>query len=477
MPSLAEMHRIKNDAHDRLFSIPGVRAVGLGGKVSGGKPIGEFSIIVYIGKKKERGQLRGEETIPSEINGVKTDVVEWPHRLVKCTTLEGGDHLRMDLSFSLKIDGTLGCIARSQSVPDSSPPDLLLSCRHVLFITDSDGAPHADVGSDVNTPSCCGLCEPVIANTVAGPPIDHYIDAAAATLAASQKVAARIHGLAVTGKLDLTDTQSLPQATLDALANHTYKVFKYGQKTGLTRGYIRDVSFKIQPTPDNPVVEPPDTDQIIVLPIGRDTFAESGDSGSVLYNEQTQIVGLVWAGTEPGATQPPLPSAACQIQRVLDGFSGTPSGTIRIATNPPVVVYTVPGIRRPPPILERIHRDLARTGHGSHYIQLYGKHREEVSWLAKHSDPLISAWHHNDGTAMGKLLIGLIEGELDALPTQVGERSWAECVRRIAGALLLWGSEPLQLDVLRYAPFVSSMGGHSYQEILELLRAVATTEN
>jgi hypothetical protein len=108
---------------------------------------------------------------------------------------------------------------------------------------------------------------------------------------------------------------------------------------------------------------------------------------------------------------------------------------------------------------------------------LYGRHQEEVSLLLEHRRPFISAWHRNDGPAMVRMLKDLIENRVDTLPVRFGGRSWPERVRRIAGALLLCGSESLQLDILRYASLVSSFGGQSYPELLELLGAMANLDN
>jgi hypothetical protein len=64
------------EAHLRTF--PGVHAVGMGEKYVNGKPSGEPSIVVLVVEKKPLDQLKPEEVIPSEIEGIKTDVIQVP---------------------------------------------------------------------------------------------------------------------------------------------------------------------------------------------------------------------------------------------------------------------------------------------------------------------------------------------------------------------------------------------------------------
>jgi hypothetical protein len=66
----------KVEAHLRTY--PGVHAVGIGEKYVNGKPSGEPSIVVLVIEKKPLNQLKAEEVIPSEIEGIKTDVIQVP---------------------------------------------------------------------------------------------------------------------------------------------------------------------------------------------------------------------------------------------------------------------------------------------------------------------------------------------------------------------------------------------------------------
>jgi hypothetical protein len=63
-------------ARQVLFGIPGVHAVGVGTKIIGGQFTQEPVVMVFVERKKPLAELPPEEVIPSEIDGVKTDVYQ-----------------------------------------------------------------------------------------------------------------------------------------------------------------------------------------------------------------------------------------------------------------------------------------------------------------------------------------------------------------------------------------------------------------
>src|SRR5262245_12279767 len=76
MKDFERVRDIKRAVQGRLLGHPGVHSVGVGGKIVGGNQTSETAIIVYVVKKKPLSEVRLAEIIPSEIDGVKTDVVE-----------------------------------------------------------------------------------------------------------------------------------------------------------------------------------------------------------------------------------------------------------------------------------------------------------------------------------------------------------------------------------------------------------------
>jgi hypothetical protein len=76
MPDRTQLVKTKEDAEGSLRAIPGVHAVGIGKKSVNGAFTDELAIAVFVSKKKPLSELAPHEVVPSQINGIKTDVVE-----------------------------------------------------------------------------------------------------------------------------------------------------------------------------------------------------------------------------------------------------------------------------------------------------------------------------------------------------------------------------------------------------------------
>ncbi len=169
MASDAETFRIKRESEASILNQDVNRyAVGIGPKFAGGAPTGELAICVFVHVKLPDPP----QPIPPLIQGVPTDVIPLaapvPHRV-----LTGGIEIRVQHTDAVQI-GTLGCVARTSGVPDNQPPDVLLTCHHVLY---EQG--QLTGGNDVGVPSCSGCCTPTVAKVLRG---DKAADAAIAAL-------------------------------------------------------------------------------------------------------------------------------------------------------------------------------------------------------------------------------------------------------------------------------------------------------
>lgn len=135
---------VKKASQARLLAIPGVNAVGVGGKIVGGRSTAEPAIMVFLTEKKGLADLAPHEVVPADIEGVKTDVVELgaPHTLA--ARHEDPDEHSYWSTFGLSIDvqggiqiraangaefGTVGCIAHTKDQP---PKRVALTCHHVV---------------------------------------------------------------------------------------------------------------------------------------------------------------------------------------------------------------------------------------------------------------------------------------------------------------------------------------------------------
>ncbi len=73
MKSIDEVRRIKEMSEMELLKLPGVTGVDIGPKIVNGKKTDVIAIRVYVEKKKV---VSGEISVPKEIQGVPTDVIE-----------------------------------------------------------------------------------------------------------------------------------------------------------------------------------------------------------------------------------------------------------------------------------------------------------------------------------------------------------------------------------------------------------------
>jgi hypothetical protein len=138
MPDLDRIRAVKEKARNRLLAIPGVHSVAIGARKVGGQKTAEPAIVVFVVKKKPAAELKPEEMIPAEIDGIKTDVVEEELPRLFAGTLpdeepydvmEGG--IQIQAGTGVTGYGTLGCIARTD---DPVPKIVALTCHHVVAL-------------------------------------------------------------------------------------------------------------------------------------------------------------------------------------------------------------------------------------------------------------------------------------------------------------------------------------------------------
>lgn len=71
--TIEEIRRVKKTAERQLLHIPGVTGVDVNYKLVGGEKTDRLAIVVYVDRKED---VADDQAIPSEIEGVPTDVVQ-----------------------------------------------------------------------------------------------------------------------------------------------------------------------------------------------------------------------------------------------------------------------------------------------------------------------------------------------------------------------------------------------------------------
>jgi len=259
---------IKQKAKQLFANLPGVTGVGIGLKMKNGEPTGELAVLVSVEKKKPLDELDTTQIIPSEIDGLKTDVFQCGHFVPrtgspdesKYRPLKGGSRVRIRRSVtpSATNSGTLGCFARTTRDPVGQI--VMLANEHFFH------------GPSVSGPSCWGCTKgssvgqptlgsgDIFANFLRAV-MDNTIDAGIATLPAGTQYLNEVIDLPHPIKGASTVTQD---ELVDMLPTK-YHVYQRGATTAEVRqGWLVSVDF--DPTngrPERPVIE----NQLLILPL------------------------------------------------------------------------------------------------------------------------------------------------------------------------------------------------------------------
>jgi hypothetical protein len=527
---VAYVEQVKRDAAAALLAIPGVHLVALGGKETGGRNTGELVIRVHVTAKRPAAEVPPEELIPAEIDGVRTDVVVTagrtpvaapPGGLVRSgdtddqtkRPVQGGTQLTTANEAS--GHGTLGCMLWSTA---NHEVGFALTCQHVI---DTDRTVTVALGAQVGQPdgdtsSCC--CNDIIGGYAAGERTNAS-DQAVVRLAGGTKWVAEILGIG-------TVAGSRPLTAVDAVVNTPVR--KRGVRTELTGGVVTDVGGLdtsgdlniLVSANNNPARQP---NELLF-------FAERGDSGSALVDDDNKVVALVyareWTRAElvaQGNTAPPLPADGIErpkayawpIDDVLTRFvAGTPSLTLAVAIAtaanqvhvvPGAATVAVPaelsaavaaepaaflgtaaaaGLRAPvgrpwfvadlPPTetVGAVRAELARSAAGRLLFELVSRHRAEVTRLLREDRRVGVVWHRGGGAALFQLLLRMLSRPELELPETVYGTPVGDLLDRLVAVLAERGGPELGSDLRRARTVLPDVTGRTLPEILAALDAV-----
>jgi hypothetical protein len=293
-----ELLAAKERAEQELLKIPGVTGVDVGYKEVGGEPTGVIAIRVLVKQKKPTSRVPKEQRIPAEIDGHPTDVIERRFELHPVrvrveelvpeadtgtyTPLKGGISLGpCRVVGGYVYVGTLGAIVKD----NVSGNPMMLSNFHVMCI---DNGFH--IGDTQAQPGLvdAGTCPADVVGSLARESLGGSVDCAVADITAARGTACEIVDI---GTIAGTNTVSLGEA-----------VRKRGRTTGLTYGIVDSVNLSVNIDYGAGIGTKTLTNQIGVKPdtAHNAKFGDHGDSGSVVVNGSTEVVGLHFAGDSTG---------------------------------------------------------------------------------------------------------------------------------------------------------------------------------
>lgn len=323
---------LKDGLEERLLKVPGVHHVSIGLKEVNGHITDTLCIRIYVLEKKDNTQLTAQEVLPSEINGIPTDVNVIPN-FNACIDNNAYRPLRGGIQISNRIvaqdpenfaneiaHGTLGCVV----IDNVTGRPALLSNHHVLMANNArkgdriyppapaiipdvhfDALPYHPT-DDVNA----------IGRIIRGV-INEKVDAAIAAIDfprinGDMQFTDEINGLSVGGRPEKNSIVGQARA----IAGQT--VFKVGEVSGRTEGRIVDVNYPVTAFAIEGVKRT-FTGQIAIQSIKpNEHFSEKGDSGSVIIDIHNNVVGLLFASN--GNARPQI-TLANHIADVVDALN------------------------------------------------------------------------------------------------------------------------------------------------------------
>lgn len=306
-----------SDAIDRAED--NLHAIGIGFKLVDGRPTRTLSVRLYVTRKLPRSWLSTRATLPAEIDGVPTDIVEAPPAFLAAAAIPPRCSIQrtreqrpvlpgISASNAAVNAGTISMICRSQRPADAGKL-FVLGNNHTLADL---GA--AKKGSAIIQPSPAdgGVAADRIAKLSRFVAID---ESPKATNQVDAALAELVTGIPCeTGICSIGIPQGTTAPTFGAV------VQKHGRTTGLTRGVIDDPSVDavIPLSRNDPTRTARFVQQIRIVPaVGMSLFAQPGDSGALVTTRKgNRVVGLLFACPDNGqfAYANPIASVIQQLE-------------------------------------------------------------------------------------------------------------------------------------------------------------------
>ncbi|MDI6886994.1 MAG: hypothetical protein QMD22_11800 [archaeon] len=299
MYSYRDVLDVKRRYERELFEKRGVRGVGIGYKITGGRATNELSVIALVNRKiRPVSALSSYDVVPGTLEGIRTDVVETgiirvppapvtPLRQLPIRPAPGGcsiGHYRITA-------GTFGCLVKR------GYDTFILSNNHVLAYenrgrkSDSILQPSPADGGRLPDHKIAELVD--FSSIIFNRGINR-VDAAIARPMNPADITSNIIDIGV--------------PTGIVKANIGMPVIKSGRTTGVTRGLVTITDATIDVEYSGGRIARFEN-QIIATTPG---FSSGGDSGSIVLEDRTRrVCGLLFAGSE----------YATVINRIEDVFS------------------------------------------------------------------------------------------------------------------------------------------------------------
>lgn len=309
MKTMEALISTKESVEDEFLKKENVTGVSIGIKKTGGVDTGELAIIVYVAEKKDAKSLSKEELIPKRVGDIKTDVVQRTfvlHPLMakvqdkklqvdptRYDSITGGISIGPCRSVHLEppeveapgdyvFTGTLGAVVKD----NASGENMLLSNFHVMCIDDQ-----WKVGDQMSQQSLVdgGTCPADVVGELQRAALTESVDCAISSYTADRPISCEIK--------EIGDVTGIADTAIDMA------VRKRGRTTGLTYGRVVSTTLTVKINYGDGLGVRLLRNQIDIEPdkSKNDMFGDHGDSGSVVVNDKSQVIGLHFAGDNTGS--------------------------------------------------------------------------------------------------------------------------------------------------------------------------------
>ena len=297
---------------EQLLKRSNVIATGVGYKITGGQKTATLSIVCSVAEKVAASKLLSRDMVPTTLEGTPTDVVQTG--IVRALQSTTNKHRPAPGGISIGhrdiTAGTLGCLVQKDGQL------FILSNNHVLANSNQ-----AEIGDPILQPGPydggtypddhIADLEDFVPISIIGIPSDCSIANGIANLlnklakllgsrvrmqATNQEAQENLVDAAIARPLNSVDVtkEILQIGTIQGstAAELGMAIKKSGRTTGLTAGIIEqvDVSVNVQYGQGQIAMF---TDQLIA-----GAMSQGGDSGSAVLDDNNQLVGLLFAGSE-----------------------------------------------------------------------------------------------------------------------------------------------------------------------------------
>lgn len=467
-------------AMEALRRFPGVHSVGIGGRTRGGAPTGELVVKVYVDAKKARDALGADEIIPARVEGLATDVVEAPPPELavapagatlggpynedsgRFRPLRGGVQLAGESCYG---KGTLGFIARV----DEPPPERIVAvtAHHALFSSVQAEQDQLRVGQPTGDDSVTKCCRGIFGKFIKGYR-DATMDAALVRLEAQTEYYEQIE--------DIGPTNGDHPITTPEAQTGTYAVRKRGRTTRVTGGTIDSIhTTHASGSPSNYMVIKPNA-----ASSGTATFADWGDSGAAVVNDQNEVVGMLFGMASLQSGQPQVGwGFAWGIQELFARFTAdgidllVPVGTAdvkKVAQVRPDDSAAPEPLGQPAALARQVEQDLEATELGRSIVTLWLRHSAELNHLVTTNRRVGARWTRLGGSALLQSALRAVYVPGVPVPETIEGRSSDDLLRDILDLFETYGSPGLRNDIREYRELMPPVAGQTYAEIVEALR-------